>query len=170
MSFTPQCPRCGVVLRSDQRVHWPCVRARVWQVIRVPLLAVVILGGMMGGALALGGAGDGGGQDSQPQPAPSAATFPAPLTDGQRTREPVTPSPTAEPQPTPTLPPVVRITGTVGQLYDVPGVVSDILLTRDSVLIVQGIITVEGVTYYVVTSDAFGDERYVRFDDVEPLP
>lgn len=178
MSFTPQCPRCGAVLDTGQRIHWPCVQARLWQVVRVPLLVLVILLGMGGGALWLGLGEDAPPQDdavpdavpdATPQNAPGqgvptdpAASFPPP--DGAA----ATATPT--PAPSPTLPPLVRIAVVAGQLYDEPGVPGDIVLERGRVLQVQSLLTHEGTRYYAVSSDSFGGTRFVRVEDVLALP
>lgn len=48
-----QCPRCGAYLPPGQTVHMACVRERIWQIARFPVVAIVVLGFVAGGGLLL---------------------------------------------------------------------------------------------------------------------
>jgi len=137
---------------------------------RVPLLVLMVVVGMLGGALWLSGDTS---SDEPATPTPTVAMTPTPTTT-PRSATPTTPPPAETASPTPnataTLPPLVRVNAILGQIYDAPGEPGTLTVPRDTVLQVQAVVEADGETYYAVTGDVFAGTRYIPAASVVPLP
>ena len=86
-----QCPRCGHFMKSHRSIHWRCVGARLWHVVRLPLVGLVVLG-VVAGVLLLSGDDDSEG---------NGATLDTSLAPTTTATEPDAPSETPAPLDTP---------------------------------------------------------------------